>query len=97
MRFFYELMFRKDGDAYAHPARIEDEDADSRQITAVIRLLDMVVRIAKTAITPLTKAQAKQRYERSITTSRLLLEDMDDPWFDGEILHNAARVYQEQG
>jgi hypothetical protein len=101
MRFFYEQMFRKDGDAYAHPTRkrIEDEDADSRQIAAVIGLLDMVVRIEKTGITPLTKAQAKQRYERSMATARLLLEDMDDPWFDAEIeiLSNAAQVYQEQG
>jgi hypothetical protein len=97
MRFFYEVMFGKSGDAYEYPARIEGENEESRQIVAVIRLLDMVVRIAKTAITPLKKAEAKQRYEKSIATSRLLLEDMDDPWLDSELLHNAARVYQEQG
>jgi hypothetical protein len=99
MRPFYKEMFHKNGDDYEHPARkrSEDEDADSRQITAVIKLLDMVVRTVNAAVMPLTKAEAKQRYERSIATSRLLIRDMDDPWFDSEILHNAAQVYQEQG
>jgi hypothetical protein len=102
MSHFYKEMFHKNGGDYEHPARqrIEGEDADNRQITAVIVLLDMVVRIEKTASTPLTKAQAKQRYERSMATARLLLEDMDDPWFDAEqieILSNAAQAYQERG
>jgi hypothetical protein len=92
---FYEEMLRKDGDVYVYPARIEGE-----QTAAVIELLDMVARTAKAVITPLTKAQVKQRYERSMATARLLLEDMDDPWFDNdeiEILSNAAQVYQRQG
>jgi hypothetical protein len=99
MRPFYKEMFHKNGDDYEHPARkrSEGEDADGRQSTAVIKLLDMVVRTANAAVMPLTKAEAKQRYERSIATSRLLTGDMDDPWFDSEILHNAAQVYQEQG
>jgi hypothetical protein len=99
MRHFYKEMLHKNGDGYEHPARqrIEGEDADNRQTTAVIVLLDMVVQTAQTAVAPLTKAQAKQRYERSMATARLLLEEMDDPWFDSEILHNAAQSYQEQG
>jgi hypothetical protein len=97
---FYQEIFRKVGGVYAHPAIIEGEDADSRQIAAVIKLLDAVVHDAKAVIRPPTIAEAKQHYEESCAMSALLRGDMDDSCFDradSETLHGAAMIYSKRG
>jgi hypothetical protein len=105
MRAFYEELFRKDGGDYAYPAISEgiagcSDDADSRQVTAVIQLLDAAVQAAKVRITPLTKAEARQRYEVSNGMYQLLRGyDLDDPGFDQadrEVLDSAAAVYRKR-
>jgi hypothetical protein len=121
MRAFYEELFRKDGDAYVYPAvspaigegREGEDDADSRQVTAVVRLLDAAaVQAAKVRITPpLTKAEARQRYE-IVTSMYQLLRlgyDLGDPGLDPDpgfgqaggkadraALDSAAAVYKKR-
>jgi hypothetical protein len=106
MRAFYEELFRrKDGGDYVYPAISEgvagrSGDADSRQVTAVIQLLDAAVQAAKVRITPpLTRAEIKQRYEIAVAMERLLTGYDVNPDFDQasvEALDSAAVVYRKR-
>jgi hypothetical protein len=114
MRAFYEELFRKDnrsdsgGGDYVYPAIINlndsvdagSDDVDNRQVTAVIQLLDAAVRAAKVKITPLTKAEARRRYEIANGMYQLLRGyDLGDPGFDQadrKVLDSAAAVCKKR-
>jgi hypothetical protein len=100
MRAFYKELFRKDGDVYVYPALGKGGDADSRQATAVIRLLNAAVQAAKAKITPpLTKAEARRHYEIAIAIERLVGYDVDDPGFGQagrKALDSAAAAYRKR-
>jgi hypothetical protein len=111
MRAFYEELFRKDGGGdYAYPAVSpaigagREDDADTRQAAAVIQLLDAAVQAAKAKTAPLTKTEARQRYEISNSMYQQLRGyALDDPGFDQadgkadrEALDSAAAVYKKR-
>jgi hypothetical protein len=75
------------------------DDAGSRQAAAVIQLLDAAVQAAKAKTAPpLTKTEARQRYEIANGMYHLLrgyaLDDFDPA--DREVLDSAAAVYRRR-
>jgi hypothetical protein len=118
MRAFFKELFCKNGDGdYAYPAVSpavsagREDDAESRQAAAVIALLDAAVQAAKVRITPLTKAEARRRYEIATSMYQLLRLGYDlgdpglgpDPGFgqaggkaDRKALDSAAAVYRKR-
>ena len=96
MRPFYEEMFRcKVDGVYAYSASIKGGDADSRQIAAVIKLLDEILRIMSAWITTTMVAEVEQKYREARNMYDTLMRDADAVEFnraDMETLHSAAMI-----